>query len=126
MKKIMLVGVLLLSGCSSLNFDSLAFDRFVSISERADKLSEKCSDADYVRDHASILLDNVTHMNNYAVHRGATPEINSSVATLHSMVQEFNDRYQKNMQPSKVYCEQKLKTISTAASAISDTLGRLN
>ena len=124
----LITGILLIgNSCSSLNFDSLAFDRFVSISERADKLSTQCDSYGTIKSGTAVMLDNVTHMDLYGQHRGASPEVAGSVRTLHSMVQELNDKYADGVvAPSEVYCKEKLAIISRTAGSISDTLGRLN
>lgn len=116
-----------LTGCmSGLSFDSLQFDRFLSISERAEHLVKSCSDQQAIKIGSAVMLDNVTHMDNYGQHRGTSPEIAKSVSILHSMISELDVRYNNPTVPSTIYCKEKLRTISTTALAISDTIGRLN
>ena len=127
MKKILFCIVLIFisTNCSNLNFDSLAFDRFVSVSERSSDLIRECKHPETVASQSAVLLDNVNHMKAYGDHRGVSPEIGKSVDTLHSMVAELNARYTSGQTPSVIYCQEKLETISKTAGAISDTLGRL-
>lgn len=125
-KSMILLAVLGLSGCSSLVFDNLEFDRFITVSERADNMIRSCSNSSIIKIESGILLDQVTHMDNYAKHRGSAQEIGKSIAIVRSMVAELNTRYEDpRKNPSVIYCREKLKNISLASSAISDTLGRL-
>lgn len=127
MKKSMILLILLsLTSCSRLTFDALEFDRFISLSEVASHLSKQCSEPEVIRVKSSQMLEAVAHMDNYGQHRGTSPEILKSVTILHSMVSELKVRYEGNRQPSLIYCQEKLKTISITSSVISDTLGRLN
>jgi hypothetical protein len=121
----LLLATLAISGCSSLTFDSLAFDRFVSVSERSGELIRDCKRPETIANQSAILLDNVNHMKAYADHRGVSPEIGKSMNTLYSMVAELNARYTSGQTPSVIYCQEKLETISKTAGAISDTIGRL-
>ncbi len=118
-----LIGLLLLTGCSSLNFDSLEYDRFISISERTNMLISKCDNSTYVKSQLVQLKDDVTHMNNYAKFRSNKPEVQQSTSNLYNLIEEMSTQYEGSV--SKIYCEQKLKTISTAADAIGETLGRI-
>jgi hypothetical protein len=62
-------------------------------------------------------------MNNYAKFRSNKPEVQQSTSNLYNLIEEMSTQYEGSV--SKIYCEQKLKTISTAADAIGETLGRI-
>jgi excinuclease UvrABC ATPase subunit len=125
MKRLLLLTLLVLSGCSSLAFDPVQFDRLVSVSERAEKMIGSCKKPDVIDAQTTVLLSDVSHMKSYANHRSKSPEISNSINTLHSLILELSSRYTPKESPSVLYCQEKLENISKTAGAISDTIGRL-
>lgn len=113
-----------LTGCSQVTFDSLEFDRYVTITETSSQIKKSCSKPDIVRHELKDLLLKVEHMNRYATLREPREEVKEATKLLTGLVREIDTRYTENMAPSEYYCVEKLTIIETAAETISKTLGR--
>lgn len=116
--------LVLLTGCSQVTFDSLEFDRYVTITETAAQIKKSCSKSEAVRSELKHLVKKVEHMNRYATLREPREEVKEATILLTGLVREIDVRYTENMAPSEFYCVEKLSTIETAAETISKTLGR--
>lgn len=122
MKKI--IGILFLTGCSSLVFDPIEFDRYVGLTLESENLIKECSNPNRIRGKISNLEQTASKIQKYASLRGNREEIRTSVDMLYSLVSEMNTRYSDGT-PSEVYCKEKLSIISKTSETISKTLGRL-
>lgn len=128
MKKMSIVIVLMmmLSACFSLQFDSLEYDRYVSIKEIADNTISYCEkDGTYVRNQVSLLKATMDHQFLYSINREARPYVAEAAQNLKGIVDGLYVRYQKDTIPSVGYCQEKLKNVSLGATTVVRTLGRL-
>jgi len=118
--------VLMLTGCSTITFDGLQFDRYVGVVEKTTLLQPLCSDKKSetaLRAGLADLKQWTDHMDMYAQFRANTPEVKNSTAHIASMVTELSNRYKNNNIPSVAYCEEKLGNIKDGAKTITATLG---
>lgn len=128
MKKISIVilFVMMLPACVSFRFDSLEYDRYISIKELADNTAKNCEkDGIYVRSQVAVLKATMDHQFLYSVNREARPYVADAAQNLKGIVDGLYARYQQDTTPSVGYCQEKLKNVSIGATTIVRVLGRL-
>jgi hypothetical protein len=123
MNKSIIIIALLLSACVNLQFDSLEYDRYISIKQLSDQGGLLCGDP-AVLGIIPQLSQEVNHQYIYAANREARPQVNEAVTNLKLIVDKLYDRYKKET-PSKTYCREKFKNISLGVDTIIRQLGRL-
>lgn len=121
MKRLLILGAVLLSGCSSITFDGGQFDRYITLTETSRSAISLCGKPQII-DKVALLEAQISHINLYASYRKASPEVMIASQKLHTMITEFSASFETS-QPSKTYCEEKIKNISDSANLISGTLG---
>jgi len=122
-KPIIIILALLLSACVNLQFDSLEYDRYISIKQLSDQGSLLCGEPEVIG-VIKQLSQEVNHQYIYAVNREARPQVNEAATNLKVIVDGLYNRYKKET-PSKTYCREKFKNISLGVDTIIRTLGRL-
>lgn len=128
MKKIiiLMMSIVMMSGCSTLAFDGLQFDRYVTIYETTDGLQTLC-DKPEKRQILKAKIDEldlyVGHMKTYADFRGNNQEVQTVTSSIASMISELKQRYADGNVPSAAYCQEKLIFIRDGAKTITGTLG---
>ena len=111
------------SGCSSIKFDSLQYDRFITVYETSSKLQKQCNQPDVIRAEIDVLQNQTDHIASYAAFRSNSPEVATSTAAVTSMVSELSKKYQDDNNPSFQYCMEKLSNITSGTKTIISTLG---
>lgn len=122
-KTIILLAALTLSGCVSLQFDSLEYDRYISIKETADNAILLCGDSAVLHE-VKLLKQSTDHQFLYSSNRSSRPQVATAATNLKTIVDGLYNRYQ-NGTPTESYCREKLKNVSIGASTVVSTLGRL-
>ncbi len=124
MKKIsILMLILSLSACYNLNFDSLEYDRYVTIKQQTDNIISLCG-TDSITPKINDLKQSMDHQYLYSSNRQSRPQIATVANELKAMIDGLYTRYQSGT-PSKVYCQEKLTNISTGTTAVLHELGRM-
>lgn len=125
MLKKIIIGVMFvtLSACSSITFDAMQFDRYVSLNEKATVLQNYCNDPAYIKSQLPDFQNLALHMAAYAKYRVSSPEVNKVTDSLSVMVIEFTARYQGGNVPSEAYCTEKLSNIAAGSNTVAATLG---
>ncbi|MGZ8924333.1 MAG: hypothetical protein ACXW2E_00485 [Nitrososphaeraceae archaeon] len=120
--KLVIVLSLFLFSCANIQFDSLEYDRYITIKEIVDSDS-MCSSV--VVDQQLLRVKQlVDHQVLYASNRTDRVKITEATNNLKVMVDKLYSRYEQSNKPSLVYCQEKLKNISIGASVIIQVLGR--
>lgn len=113
-----------LSGCISLQFDNLEYDRFVTIKELAVVGTTECGKPE-VRLYIDKMTEIISHQNLYASNRTTRNDIRISTQELSEIIFGMSNRYSTSGVPSVTYCKQKFDNISIGTSTIMSTLGKL-
>lgn len=124
MKKLLISSVVFfIAGCSSITFDSLNYDRYLTLYELSNQMKTQCEDPVYIRSYMNEIKPKIDHMALYSKLRSGTPEVAKVAATVASLVDELGQKYQDDKTPSVGYCREKLESISAASYTIASTLG---
>lgn len=118
MKTVLVTLVIFLTGCASLAFDPVEYDRFVTIATTAELGKSVCStplNVPQITNHLAVLaklaVNNAKYRNKKAEEKMATE--------IFDMAIELQSKYGKNENfafvASKTYCETKMTNISDAA-----------
>lgn len=126
MKKIIILSVLvLMTACYNIQFDSLEYDRYITIKEIADNAIQQCGTPVVIYDISNIKTS-MDHQYLYSVNREARPQVASAAASLKELVDGLYNRYASSSEPPSIaYCQEKFKNISLGATTVVRTLGRL-
>lgn len=123
MKKILcMIMFLALSSCSVITYDSLQYDRFITLQEKLEQLKLNCGKFEAVA-KVKELKGYVDHMDRYAAHRIGAPEVASATASINLMVLELASQYDANNSPTSAYCQVKVDNINAGVSTIISALG---
>jgi len=123
MKRIIATSVIVfLTGCSNIRFDSMNYDRILTLHATAKSMSVQCDHPDLIRQQLPELQRMSNHVALYSRLRSGGPEVASSTAIVESMVNELVSKY-VNSAPSTGYCSEKLKSISDATYTVASALG---
>jgi hypothetical protein len=109
-------------GCSNIAFDNMQFDRHVNLYNKLTTIQNHCDDISYIRTEIPDIKKDAQQINSYSQFRINSPEVKKATEILHSFIIEFSDRYEKE-EPSKLYCEEKTKSMVDASFLITSTLG---
>lgn len=121
MKHLIVVSALLSSACSSITFDGGQFDRYITLTETSRSSISQCGTPE-ISKKIVVLKQQIAHINLYASYRKASPEVAVASQKLQNIISELSEKYE-TVEPSKTYCEEKLKNIVDSANTISATLG---
>ena len=123
MKSILIMLILCLPACVSLQFDSLEYDRYITIKEIADTSIQSCNEPT-INDRVKELKLLMDHQYLYSFNREARPQVAEAATNLKDIVDKLYNRY-KQGQPSVAYCQEKLNNVSLGATTVVRVLGRL-
>jgi hypothetical protein len=123
MKKILLISMIpILTNCSSIIYDALQYDRFITLQEKLEQLKPICGKDDALAKIKDLKVY-VDHMDHYASHRVNAPEVASATASINSMVTELASQYDANNSPTLAYCQVKVDNITAGVATIISGLG---
>jgi hypothetical protein len=120
-KKLVIVLTILLSACTNVAFDSLEYDRYITIKEVADHTTTLCGDTN-INIVIGSLKTSMDHQYVYSSYRTGRPQIADASKNLKDLVDGLYTRYQSGI-PSIGYCQEKLKNVSTGTTLIIKVLG---
>jgi hypothetical protein len=124
MKKVALLGVLLLVGCANVTFDPNQYDSFITIKETADDAVVNCDKPKVIQQSLADIQTKLKHQLIYAKYRAYMTQMESSIASLLEIVDGAKKQYDSS-EPSIAYCTAKMNNISAGATTIFATIGRM-
>lgn len=129
MKQLVLIGVMLLSGCTAMDaylmagFDSNEYGLANQIKSISEANIKNCSDREKMTVVAEALYVKGTEFKNYTVHIPHNEKANNLSLELYKEIEGLNERYSKSDKISATYCKTKLATIEESAETIQQVLG---
>lgn len=121
-KMLILLVILVLPACYNISFDSLEYDRYITIKELADHAATNCAD-DIALFQISSLKQTMDHQYLYSSNRAGRPRVASATRSLKEIVDGLYESYQQGT-PSVLFCQQKTANISSGADIIIKELGK--
>lgn len=121
MKKLAIMLVLLLPACTNVAFDSLEYDRYITLKEITDNTAQLCGNSSITLT-ISTLKKSMDHQYLYSSNRVGRPQVADASKNLKELVDGLYTRYQSGI-PSIGYCQEKLKNVSTGTDTIIKVLG---
>lgn len=123
MKKFLLIAVIASSvGCSTITYDALQYDRFITLQEQIEQIKPYCGQPEMAY-KVKKLKEQTDHMQRYAVHRINAPEVARSTTAIADMVGELSAQYKTEDGASSAYCQIKLDNIYAGVNTIISGLG---
>jgi hypothetical protein len=132
MKKLLLITVLMLSGCATINdvmdaylmkYDNNEYKLITEIRTKAGSAKHTCSDAVESKKLAKELSYNSTLLMHYAEHLPHNKSIQRATVELHDMVKGLSDRYDSGS-VSPVFCKIKFTNIEESANRMQQSEGK--
>lgn len=122
MKQILVIGLVLLSGCANLVFDSRQYDSFISLKEEIDIAKHHCNSSEQMKVHFDKIYVRLNHELLYASYRDNMKQTASSIRSLMEITNGAK-QYYNHSTPSTSYCEIKINLLSAGLMPIITTLG---
>lgn len=120
MRRIGILLIIFLVSCTNINFDGGEYGKYVQIQIESEKAMQSCGTPEATQ-KISYLTEEIHYQKIYAESRISRSLINLSSKHLEEMIVELN----KKKNPSKAYCEQKLKNIQEATEIMIKVLGAM-
>jgi hypothetical protein len=132
MKKLLLVTVLALSGCATINdvmdaylmkYDNNEYKLITEIRTKAGAAKHNCSDVVESKKLAKELTYTSTFLMHYAEHLPHNKSIQRATVELHDMAKGLSDRYDSGS-VSPVFCKIKFTSIEESANRMQQSEGK--
>lgn len=134
MKKILIVSILFLSGCSTIEslmdrftisqFDSNEYQLITQIRTYSEISKPFCSNKYEMKPYVDKIYVLAYELKNYSEHLPKNNQTIKPVNLLFTFVDDMNKRYKVEGDVNKTYCDLKLESISTAANNIQKAVAR--
>lgn len=130
MKKILLVSVLLLSGCALTDayfmarYDTTEYSLINQVKTKALIAQETCNDTQISKVKISELYSTTTEFRNFTFHIPRNEDATNMAGKLVALVKESKEHYSKTDKVSEIYCKAKLQQIVRSADQIQSVIGR--
>jgi hypothetical protein len=122
-RKIAIILLLSLAGCVTLTFDPVEYDRYITLKMVADAAVPECG-TDKINTSIDELSALIFHQYVSTSNRSGREQITAATTEMASLIASLQLRYKQGT-PSIGYCQEKLKNISTGATSIVQTLGKM-
>ena len=131
MKKLLLIAVILLTGCATFNdaidaylmkYDNNEYKLITEIRTKAGVAKDKCSDAVESKRVAKELTYTSSFLMHYAEHLPHNKPMQKATVELNDMVKGLSDRYDTGT-VSPVFCKIKFKNIEDSANTMQKSEG---
>lgn len=132
MKKLLLVGVLLLSGCATfdtlvdsflMKYDSSEYQQIADIRTTASLSKGTCDNFDVSKQQADTISKKTVGFKNHTQYLPHNDKVINSAIDLDKMAQGLKDQYTKNDKVSTAFCKIKFETIEKSAETIQKVVG---
>ena len=128
MKKLLIISVLMLSGCSTMlesylmKYDSNEYAQIAGIRTSASLSKTTCENEILSKEHADQIARQTIMFKNYVQYLPHNSKVISASTDLDSMAQGLFNQYQKG-KVSPVFCKIKFENIEKSAETMQQTIG---
>jgi hypothetical protein len=129
MKKILLVAIFSLSGCSVFDayfmapYDSSEYFLITDIRSKAQQYKNQCDNAEISKANAIKLSDDTQRFALYSEHIPHNDNVISASKDLHTIAQGLADQYNKTDKVSIGFCKIKFTSVETSADKMQTIIG---
>ena len=132
MKKLILLFLILLTGCASFNdlkeaylmkYDANEYMQISDIRTTASYAKQTCTDVTESKRQAEAISKKTTTFKNYVQYLPYNSKVINASQDLDKIAQGLNDQYQKNDKVSAVFCKIKFDAIETSSETMQKTIG---
>ena len=132
MKKLLIVGVIFLSGCATfdtlvdsflMKYDSSEYQQIADIRTTAGLAKNGCDNFDVSKQQAEIISKKTVGFKNHTQYLPHNDKVIKSAIDLDKMSQGLKDQYAKSDKVSTAFCKIKFETIEKSAETIQKVVG---
>jgi hypothetical protein len=124
MRTFCLLLTLLCTGCISLRFDSLEYDRYISIKEHIISLNSSCGTSRVISELESLRLV-VDHQLQYSSNKVHHTEFTNSIGIINTMIIDMQLKYHTTPLVSTQYCKLKTNNMLIGTTFVIQEMGKL-
>ena len=124
MKSFCFISLLFLTSCVNLTFDSLEYDRNVTIREQIIEVRDSCGTTTFLP-KLSQLHKEVDHQLEYSVHRASREGFAESISVIDNMIHDIQQRYNNRTPVSVEYCKIKTNNMLVSINIVINQMGKL-